>query len=95
MSDKRLPEVGTLARDAKTGRVGQVIGHMGPYVQMRPPHGGAEWHARPEDGRPAGDRERLRACITRPVTPAGHPAVARFGRRCMGGPEPRMIRETP
>ena len=63
MSDERAPEEGTLALDAKTGRIGQVMGHVGPYVQLRPPQGGTEWDARPEDVRPAGDHERLRARV--------------------------------
>lgn len=71
MSDKRVPEVGTLALDAKTDRVGHVMGHEGPYVQMRPPHGGREWDAQPEDVRPAGTQEQLRARVAEANTNGG------------------------
>ncbi|WP_374226923.1 hypothetical protein [Streptomyces sp. JJ38] len=43
------PDVGDTALDARTGRVGRVMGHVGPYVQLRPLNGGCEWDARPED----------------------------------------------
>lgn len=35
--------VGTYAVDTRTGRVGRVMGHEGPYVQLRPYGGGREW----------------------------------------------------
>lgn len=63
MSDKTVPEIGTLALDARTGRIGQVMGHEGPYVQLRPPQGGIEWDVRPEDVRPADAHECLRARV--------------------------------
>jgi hypothetical protein len=44
----RVP-IGILARDTRRDKVGRVMGHLGPYVQMRPPNGGCEWDARPED----------------------------------------------
>ncbi|MEU7158909.1 hypothetical protein [Streptomyces chrestomyceticus] len=42
------PAVGCLAYDTDQQRVGQVMGHLGAYVQLRPPGGGREWDARPE-----------------------------------------------
>ncbi len=37
------PSVGSVAMDTRTGRVGIVMGHEGPYVQLRPYGGGREW----------------------------------------------------
>ncbi|MFS4093891.1 hypothetical protein [Streptomyces sp. AF1A] len=53
--------VGTHAVDTRTGRVGIVMGHEGPYVQLRPYGGGREWDAEPGAVRRATDAERLRA----------------------------------
>ncbi|MBK3566780.1 hypothetical protein JHN47_23945 [Streptomyces sp. MBT62] len=54
------PEAGDLAFDEGTGRVGRVMGHEGPYWQLRPTGGGREWDA---SGplRPPTDTERLSA----------------------------------
>ncbi|OMI87925.1 hypothetical protein BSZ07_21015 [Streptomyces sp. M1013] len=51
------PAVGTHAVDARDGRVGEVMGHVGGSVQLRPVAGGREWDcprvsvgvARPEE----------------------------------------------
>ncbi|WP_030186278.1 hypothetical protein [Streptomyces violaceorubidus] len=37
------PAVGTHAVDARDGRVGEVMGHVGGSVQLRPVAGGREW----------------------------------------------------
>jgi hypothetical protein len=37
-----------------------VMGHEGPYVQLRPHGGGREWDADPASVRPATPSERLR-----------------------------------
>lgn len=29
--------------DGRDGRVGEVVGHVGDYVQLRPPDGGRRW----------------------------------------------------
>ncbi|WP_399935512.1 hypothetical protein [Streptomyces kanamyceticus] len=29
--------------DTRTDKTGYVMGHEGPYVQLRPPRGGTEW----------------------------------------------------
>ncbi|MFK4149875.1 hypothetical protein [Streptomyces sp. NPDC004065] len=47
--------------DTGTGRVGVVMGHEGPYVQLRPLGGGREWDCAPESVRTATPAERLRA----------------------------------
>ncbi|MEV8321420.1 hypothetical protein AB0Q95_45500 [Streptomyces sp. NPDC059900] len=57
------PAVRPLAIDTRRMRLGQVMGHEGPYVQLRPPGGGREWDARPEDVRPAREEEVLRASV--------------------------------
>jgi hypothetical protein len=55
------PPVGSYAVDIRTGRVGEVMGHEGPYVQLRPYGGGKEWDVEPEAVRLATPAERLRA----------------------------------
>ncbi|MFI2368251.1 hypothetical protein [Streptomyces sp. NPDC018833] len=54
---------GAYAVDIRDGRVGVVMGRVGPYVQLRPPGGGREWDCPPEDLRPAPPREVLRARV--------------------------------
>lgn len=49
--------------DSRTGRVGQVMGREGPYVQLRPPGGGREWDCPPEAMAPAPPGEVLRARV--------------------------------
>ncbi|MFI1733504.1 hypothetical protein ACH40E_30675 [Streptomyces acidicola] len=55
------PPVGSYAVDTLTGQVGRVMGHEGPYVQLRPVGGGREWDCVPESLRAATTIERLRA----------------------------------
>ena len=55
------PPIGSYAVDTSTGRVGRVMGHEGPYVQLRPFGGGREWDCPPELLREATTHERLRA----------------------------------
>lgn len=54
---------GTYAVDVRSGRVGQVMGCEGGYVQLRPPGGGKEWDCPPEDVQPAPPGEVLRAKV--------------------------------
>ncbi|GCD44082.1 hypothetical protein ACFYWU_12360 [Streptomyces chrestomyceticus] len=49
--------------DARTGRVGQVMGHEGPYVQLRPPRGGKEWDVPPDSLREPTAAEALSAKV--------------------------------
>ncbi|MGK7232620.1 hypothetical protein [Streptomyces hygroscopicus] len=49
----RLP-VGQLAYDTRRERLGVVMDHIGEYVWLRPPGGGVEWTARPDEAEPAG-----------------------------------------
>jgi hypothetical protein len=53
----KLP-VGSYVVDTRTGRSGVVMGHEGPYVQLRPHGGGREWDAAPEAVREATPAER-------------------------------------
>ncbi|URM90906.1 hypothetical protein LUW75_13960 [Streptomyces sp. MRC013] len=39
---------GAYVVDVRDGRVGQVMGHVGGYVQLRPPGGGREWDCPPD-----------------------------------------------
>ncbi|GAA2774019.1 hypothetical protein GCM10010521_60340 [Streptomyces rameus] len=55
------PAVGSHVMDTGTGRVGIVMGHEGPYVQLRPYGGGREWDAEPDALRSATPAERLSA----------------------------------
>nr|WP_250306275.1 hypothetical protein [Streptomyces sp. A 4/2] len=55
--------VGEVVRDGATGRVGEVRGHGGPYVQLRPVNGGKEWDAKPEQVEPVGMSELLSARV--------------------------------
>ncbi|MFD7443497.1 hypothetical protein [Streptomyces sp. NPDC059909] len=56
---------GTYAVDTCTGRLGGVMGRVGPYVQLRPPAGGVEWDCTPDALREATPQERLRAGTAR------------------------------
>ncbi len=42
-----IPERGSYVMDGRDGRIGLVMGHEGPYVQLRPPGGGKEWDCPP------------------------------------------------
>ncbi|MGY4740580.1 hypothetical protein [Streptomyces sp. ATMOS53] len=53
----------TIVVDEHTARVGEVMGSVGPYVQLRPLGGGREWDADPARVRPASAEERLRASV--------------------------------
>jgi hypothetical protein len=53
--------IGSYALDTTSDRVGQVVGHDGGYVQLRPIGGGREWDCVPETVRQASQAERLRA----------------------------------
>ncbi|WP_406168752.1 hypothetical protein [Streptomyces sp. NBC_00996] len=57
----KLPPIGSYAVDTHTGKVGMVMGHEGPYVQLRPYGGGKEWDCEPDALRRATAAERLSA----------------------------------
>ncbi|WP_433448941.1 hypothetical protein ACQPXS_10050 [Streptomyces sp. CA-142005] len=52
---------GTLVVDTQSNKLGYVMGHVGPAVQLRPVAGGREWDADPARVRLATDEERLEA----------------------------------
>jgi hypothetical protein len=58
------PPVGAHAVDARDGRIGEVMGHVGGRVQLRPVGGGREWDCSPQEvGLASAEevmRERLR-----------------------------------
>ncbi|MFC5724458.1 hypothetical protein ACFP1Z_30315 [Streptomyces gamaensis] len=60
---EQRPAKGSYVVDLRQDRIGQVMGHQGPYVQLRPLRGGREWDVRPDDVRPATDTERLKAKV--------------------------------
>ncbi|MEV3991132.1 hypothetical protein AB0J57_19705 [Streptomyces sp. NPDC049837] len=53
--------VGSYVVDVRSGRVGRVMGHVGPYLQLRPVGGGREWDCPPDGVRRATDAERISA----------------------------------
>ncbi|WP_149181565.1 hypothetical protein [Streptomyces sp. TRM49041] len=59
----RVWEPGETARDSATGRVGRVMGHVGPRYQLRPLNGGKEWEAEPDDMRPAMQSDALSGAV--------------------------------
>lgn len=65
MSRSKLPRTGSYVMDTTRGVIGQVMDydHDRTCFQLRPPKGGLEWDANPDDVRPATDRERLNAKV--------------------------------
>ncbi|MEV3856002.1 hypothetical protein AB0J38_16965 [Streptomyces sp. NPDC050095] len=55
--------IGAYVIDVRDGRVGQVMGREGGYVQLRPPGGGCEWDCPPDSVEPAPVGEELRARV--------------------------------
>ncbi|WP_447042056.1 hypothetical protein [Streptomyces sp. DSM 118878] len=49
--------------DRRTDKAGVVMGHEGPYVQLRPPRGGMEWDVPPEALRKPNQPEELSAKV--------------------------------
>ncbi|WP_308294000.1 hypothetical protein [Streptomyces sp. UNOC14_S4] len=58
---KHQPAKGAFVIDLRQDRLGQVMGHEGALLQLRPPRGGLEWDARADDVRPATETEKLTA----------------------------------
>lgn len=52
---------GTLVVDTESNKLGYVMGHVGPAVQLRPVTGGREWDADPARVRRATEEERQQA----------------------------------
>ncbi|MEV5956867.1 hypothetical protein AB0M11_24395 [Streptomyces sp. NPDC051987] len=63
--NREEPTAGSLVVDTARDLLGYVMGHEGPYVQLRPVAGGREWDADPAQVRRATDEERLRAVTDR------------------------------
>jgi hypothetical protein len=60
----RVREV-TYALDVRDGRIGEVMGREGGYVQLRPVGGGCEWDCPPEALGEAASADVLRARVRR------------------------------
>ncbi|MDX2760736.1 hypothetical protein [Streptomyces europaeiscabiei] len=58
-----IPAVGEAVHDSARDRVGRVMGHVGPYVQLRPLAGGLEWDAGPDHLRRLTRAELLSALV--------------------------------
>ncbi|WP_405544220.1 hypothetical protein OG590_17360 [Streptomyces goshikiensis] len=56
-------EAGETVLDVSTGRVGRVMGHVGPRYQLRPLRGGREWEADPESLESAYQSDALSAAV--------------------------------
>ncbi|MEV7390599.1 MULTISPECIES: hypothetical protein [unclassified Streptomyces] len=59
------PPFGTYVTDVRDGRIGEVRGHTGGRVQVRPLAGGREWDCPAESLEPAPPEEVLRAQVRR------------------------------
>ncbi|MDL5202291.1 hypothetical protein [Streptomyces sp. ALI-76-A] len=59
------PAIGAHVVDVRDGRLGEVMGHVGGRVQLRPVAGGQEWDCPPEATGPAPQGEVLRARVRR------------------------------
>ena len=57
------PAVGTYATDVRDGRIGEVMGHVGGRVQLRPVGGGREWECPPDAVGAAAPEAVLRARV--------------------------------
>ncbi|WP_234542497.1 hypothetical protein [Streptomyces shenzhenensis] len=64
------PPVGAYVTDVRDGRIGEVRGHVGGRVQVRPVAGGREWDCPAGSLEPAPSEEVLRAQV-RQVNTAG------------------------
>ncbi|MFB1046760.1 hypothetical protein [Streptomyces chrestomyceticus] len=58
-----VPGTGSLVYDTVQLRLGQVVDHLGAFVQLRPPGGGREWEADPGSLRPLTPCEALSARV--------------------------------
>lgn len=58
-----VPGVGDGVHDTVRDRVGRVMGHEGPYLQIRPLGGGREWDADPRHVRTLSQDELLSALL--------------------------------
>ncbi|MDG4533958.1 hypothetical protein [Streptomyces sp. AV19] len=64
MAEQRdAPPNGTLVVDERSDKVGVVMGHEGPNLQLRPPRGGRGWEARPSAVRVATADEQRTADV--------------------------------
>jgi hypothetical protein len=88
-SPSRLPEAGEAVRDTARDRVGRVMGHVGPYLRLRPPGGGREWDAEPRHVRTLSQDELLSALL------AEVNARSRQDNRLRGLPSPDVAGSVP
>ncbi|WP_265562317.1 hypothetical protein [Streptomyces hygroscopicus] len=65
MTGEGMQDVGGYAVDVRDGRIGEIMGHVGGSVQLRPVGGGREWDCPPESVGPAPPGEVLRARVRR------------------------------
>ncbi|MGW6023941.1 hypothetical protein [Streptomyces sp. NPDC055099] len=65
MDSKAVPDVGAVAVDTATGRVGVVMERGSLFVYLRPPGGGTEWEAKHGSVRKADPHEELQAKVAK------------------------------
>lgn len=64
---------GKVVHDTARDRVGRVMGHEGPYIQLRPLAGGREWDAAPDHIRVLTSHELLSALLAVANARSRHP----------------------
>ncbi|MEU0784889.1 hypothetical protein ABZ341_25335 [Streptomyces sp. NPDC006173] len=62
-AEDRGPEIGEVLVDSARARVGRVMGHEGPFLQIRPLAGGVAWDAEPRHVRLLDQDELLSALV--------------------------------
>ncbi|MGY5046926.1 hypothetical protein ACWDE0_14970 [Streptomyces sp. 900105755] len=67
------PPLGTYVTDVRDGRIGEVRGHVGGVVQVRPVAGGREWDCPAGALEPASPDDVLRAQVRRANAAARRP----------------------
>ena len=60
-TEEFVPELHEIVKDCRRNVLGRVMGHTGPYFQLRPLGGGREWDVSPEFIEKADPHEVLRA----------------------------------
>ncbi|RKN38061.1 hypothetical protein D7294_25635 [Streptomyces hoynatensis] len=61
-----------MARDTRTDKIGRVMAHLSGHIWLRPPGGGREWTAHPDDVTPVTASESLRQRVAEANARARH-----------------------
>lgn len=71
-----MPIVGAAVHDSGRDRIGRGVGHVGPYIQLRPLAGGREWDADPDHLRILTPAELLSALVAEANARSRQPLTA-------------------